>query len=287
MKTFPLPGAELVLLPPADADARAIGELYHNARTSIVDSACYLAEAGRRLKAKKESLKHGEWYPWIEQNKDVLGFDTPQTAARLIKMAPKSNVNVRFDETEALEFSREVWGNKGPTRGTGGTGENEWYTPIAYLDRARRVLGGFDLDPASSERAQRTVQASRYFTKADDGLAREWHGRVWLNPPYAQPLIADFVGKMVAERLAGRVTSAVMLTHNYTDTSWFQGAAAVADAICFTRGRVRFVDSDGDLAAPTQGQAFFYFGDAVALFAVDFAEVGFVALPWRKSVNVV
>lgn len=164
-------------------------------------------------------------------------------------------------------------------RGTQGTGENEWYTPEEYLDLARDVLGGFDLDPASSAEAQKKVRAEFYFTIEDDGLKEEWHGRVWLNPPYAQPHIAEFVSKMVLERRAGHVTAGIMLTHNYTDTAWFQEAAAVADAICFSRGRVRFESPSGELAAPTQGQAFFYFGDDVAAFSEKFRSAGFIVEP--------
>lgn len=165
-------------------------------------------------------------------------------------------------------------------RGTFGTGENEWYTPDEYLDAAREVLGGFDLDPASSEAAQVKVRAGRYFTKADDGLTQEWHGRVWLNPPYTQPDIANFMSKMVAERGAGRVSAAIMLTHNYTDTAWFHDGAKLADAICFTRGRIKFYDASGAIAAPTQGQAFFYFGDDVAAFTRRFSKLGFVTKPY-------
>jgi hypothetical protein len=102
---------------------------------------------------------------------------------------------------------------------------------------------------------------------------------VWLNPPYAQPLIAQFVSKMVIERMASHVTAAIMLTHNYTDTAWFHEAANTADAICFTRGRVKFYEPDGGVAAPTQGQAFFYFGDDVKLFSKKFKSVGFVTRP--------
>jgi phage N-6-adenine-methyltransferase len=169
-------------------------------------------------------------------------------------------------------------------RGTFGTGQNEWYTPDDHLARARSVLGAFDLDPASSDAAQQKVRAAEYFTVDRDGLQQEWRGRVWLNPPYAQPHIADFVSKMVAERRAGRVSAAIMLTHNYTDTTWFHEAAGVADAICFTRGRVRFYDASGVIAAPTQGQAFFYFGDDVAAFASAFAEVGFIVTPMTGEV---
>lgn len=157
-----------------------------------------------------------------------------------------------------------------------GTGENEWYTPAEYIEMARDVLGDIDLDPASSDVAQQWIRAEQYFSKADDGLAKQWHGRVWLNPPYAQPFIAQFASKMVGERLSGRVSAAVMLTHNYTDTGWFHELAAVADAICFTRGRIKFVDEDGEPCAPTQGQAFFYFGNAVAKFAETFTDIGFV-----------
>ena len=62
---------------------------------------------------------------------------------------------------------------------------------------------------------------------------------------YAQPLIAQFVSKLVEEKRANRVTAAVMLTHNYTDTAWFQEAATTATAICFTRGRIRFINDNG------------------------------------------
>lgn len=161
-------------------------------------------------------------------------------------------------------------------RGTFGTGENEWYTPQRYIDSAREVLGEINLDPASNPIAQEKIKADAYYTKADNGLSKEWHGKVWLNPPYAQPDISNFVTKMVRERKSGRVSEAVMLTHNYTDTAWFHEAAGTADAICFTRGRIKFESPEGKTAAPTQGQAFFYFGEGVAAFAEKFKELGFV-----------
>jgi len=156
------------------------------------------------------------------------------------------------------------------------TGNNEWYTPAEYIEVARTFLGGFDLDPASSDIANETVQAERFFTESDNGLEQDWQGRVWLNPPYAQPAIGEFIEKAVAEFDSGRVTGMIVLTHNYTDTRWFQTGAANANAICFTRGRIRFEGPNGEKAAPTQGQAFFYFGDDVAGFHQHFASIGFV-----------
>jgi phage N-6-adenine-methyltransferase len=162
-----------------------------------------------------------------------------------------------------------------------GTGENEWFTPAEYVEAAREVMGGIDLDPATHEAAQRTVQAVQYYTKQDDGLRLAWHGRVWLNPPYAQPYIAQFVDKLASEFSAGAVEQAVLLTHNYTDTTWFHRAAGAASLICFTRGRIRFVDVDGGLCAPTQGQAFCYFGGSTAEFIRAFSRFGFVVAPCR------
>jgi phage N-6-adenine-methyltransferase len=156
------------------------------------------------------------------------------------------------------------------------TGENEWYTPQQYLDAAREVMGDIDLDAASSEAAQRLVGATQYFTKEDDALTQTWAGRVWLNPPYSQPDIAHFIRKLVSEVSEGNVEEAVLLTHNYTDTGWFHDIMQEASAVCFTRGRVKFYNAKGETAAPTQGQAFSYFGPNVERFAEIFKQYGFV-----------
>jgi hypothetical protein len=82
--------------------------------------------------------------------------------------------------------------------------------------------------------------------------------------------------KAVDEFKAGNMTECIALTHNYTDTKWFHLAAEHAAAICFTRGRIAFVSPDGKKAAPTQGQAFFYFGGRIDAFAAEFSRFGFV-----------
>ena len=125
------------------------------------------------------------------------------------------------------------------------TGEYEWNTPPEILDAARQVLGGFDLDPASNAVAQRTVRARRYYTQEDDGLAKHWKGRVWLNPPYATRLLASFIEKLVGHVEQGDVSAAIVLVENRTDTEWFHMAAKRAKRFCFTRGRVRFLRPDG------------------------------------------
>lgn len=61
---------------------------------------------------------------------------------------------------------------------------DQWFTPAHIVDKAREVLQGIDVDPASSFEANRTVKAARYITKEQDGLKTPWGpGSVFLNPP--------------------------------------------------------------------------------------------------------
>jgi hypothetical protein len=163
-------------------------------------------------------------------------------------------------------------------RGTAGTGEFERYTPAKYIEIARAVMGTIDLDPASCTVAQKIVKATTFFTVKDDGLSRKWHGNVWLNPPYHRDLAPKFIDKLVIEQQAERITQAILLTNNSTDTDWFVKAQTNCRAICFTKVRIAFLEEDGMTeVSPTQGQAFFYFGANTDRFCDGFCKIGFIA----------
>jgi phage N-6-adenine-methyltransferase len=162
--------------------------------------------------------------------------------------------------------------------------ENEWYTPETYIEAARRAMGGIDLDPASSDDAQRVVNAGEYYTIADDGLFQDWSGRVWLNPPYSKELIGRFAGKLVEHVESKDVTQAIVLVNNATETAWFQLLAGYCAAICFHSGRIQFCGRNGKPAnSPLQGQAFIYFGRRIAKFCSEFSEFGFVMWASRSG----
>ena len=159
------------------------------------------------------------------------------------------------------------------------TGENEWFTPAEYVEKARETLGRIDLDPASHVLAQKTVRATAFYTAAENGLTQPWSGRVWLNPPYSRELMSPFVDKFLSEYARGAIEQAILLTHDYTDTGWFHAAARAARAICLARTRIHFLAPSGEECSPRRGQTFFYFGRDDGAFRRAFSDIGLIMRP--------
>jgi phage N-6-adenine-methyltransferase len=161
-----------------------------------------------------------------------------------------------------------------------GAGENDWFTPRKYIDAVRLLWNGtIDLDPASHPIAQEWIKAERFYTQEDNGLAREWHGRVFLNPPYSRDKIDKFICKMIHEIMSDHVEAAVILTHSYTDTAWFHALFPLMTAVCFVKTRIAFLDKALNTCDPTQGQVFLYYGENVPRFTEIFSSFGVIAYP--------
>ena len=156
------------------------------------------------------------------------------------------------------------------------SGNNEWYTPPKFIEAARVAMGGIDCDPASSEIANQTVKAPTFYTAETNGLDQEWSGRVWLNPPYSQPLIRHFCEAVADRFMGGEISAACVLVNNGTETAWFQYMLTNgASAVCFPRSRIRFLDPSGaPSGAPLQGQAILYFGSDADEFGAAYSEIG-------------
>lgn len=156
---------------------------------------------------------------------------------------------------------------------------DEWGTPLGIIEAAREVLGAIDLDPASNDRAQGIVQADRYYTKEDNGLAQPWAGRVWMNPPYSKPLVSLFCERFIELAEAGEITDGMVLVNNATDTKWCQELLR-RFPVCFPP-RISFLGPHNKPVHGTrQGQALFYAGENLDAFASRFEQLGAIQVPW-------
>jgi hypothetical protein len=111
----------------------------------------------------------------------------------------------------------------------------DWYTPKHIFET---LAIDFDLDPCAPEGGVSWIPAKRHYSLIDDGLSKDWQGRVWLNPPYGKHT-SIWLEKMHRHR------NGIALVFARTDCKWYHDYVAKADAISFLKGRVKFVDGLG------------------------------------------
>lgn len=159
---------------------------------------------------------------------------------------------------------------------------DEWYTPSDLLDRARRVMGSIDLDPASSPLANRTVNARMFYTKQMNGLngALPWSGRVWLNPPYGRgpDSAGAFVQRLVNEWKAGHIREAITcLNLNAMSSEWFRPLHEAENVHAIVFGRPTFISPhDKAESSPTKGTVLSYLGPNADAFTRAYGDIAAV-----------
>lgn len=110
-------------------------------------------------------------------------------------------------------------------------GKDEWLTPPHVI----KACGEFDLDPCSPI-VRPWATAKNHFTIVDNGLRKEWFGRVWCNPPYGE-LAGQFLKK------CARHGNAIGLVFTRCETEWFYKSVwDKADALRFIKGRLNFFE---------------------------------------------
>lgn len=160
---------------------------------------------------------------------------------------------------------------------------NEWYTPARYVDAAREVMNGIEVDPASCAAANLVVKADRYYTQEQNGLLQDWTSRsLWLNPPFGNNLngksnMAMWATRLIDEYKSGRVKQAILLCMANTEALWFQPLWGYP--LCFPCPRVLFHRPGGKLEHHIQGTCFVYFGKSTQRFVDIFQKFGPVVTP--------
>ena len=160
---------------------------------------------------------------------------------------------------------------------------NEWYTPQKYVDAARELMGGIDLDPASNAIANETVKAARYYDITTNGLDKDWAGRIWLNPPYGREEAGSnqdvWTRRLIDQFRKGITTEAVLLVNAAVDTKWFHNIFnqyPLSFPVCFPDHRVNFYTPEASVSGPTHGSALIYLGKQKRKFFVIFSQFGMI-----------
>ena len=150
---------------------------------------------------------------------------------------------------------------------------NTWLTPMWILDR----LGSFDLDPCATEYCPNRAAATN-FTKRHNGLAQEWRGRVFINPPFSNT--APWIEKHAAHGNGISLVPASIESQVWRRVVWTS-----AKAILLLHGRTRFCNPDGSTTTgrPLHSIALIAWSDydARILEATGFA--GVFLNHWRQS----
>ena len=154
------------------------------------------------------------------------------------------------------------------------SGNVEWYTPKNIIEAARLTMGGIDLDPASCETANETVKAKRFFSRADNGLAQKWQGRVWMNHPFSRADNPLWIKKLVDEYESGSVIQACCITYASTSEPWYRPLLLYPQ--CYLHGRTKYI---GGGTKPPKGSVVTYFGNDLRSFFNAFMGLGAVSTP--------
>lgn len=118
---------------------------------------------------------------------------------------------------------------------------DSWITPRHIVD----ALGQFDLDPCQCV-PQPWPCAENFYTIYDNGLDKDWYGRVWLNPPYSEA--TAWLARLSEH---GRGTALIFAR---TETEMFQRWVwQEATAILFLYGRLFFHHPTGERAKGNSG----------------------------------
>lgn len=145
---------------------------------------------------------------------------------------------------------------------------DEWFTPRYIFDALGET---FDLDVAAPPEGPRHTPCGAWLSPLDDGLAAEWRGFVWMNPPFGHQSTKRRWLRKFFEHGNG-----IALVPDRTSAPWFQEFAPMASAVLWVAPKIKFERPDGSRGeSPGTGTALFAAG-ARARRALVRSRLGFV-----------
>lgn len=134
-----------------------------------------------------------------------------------------------------MSIGRHEKPNKGAT--------DVWLTPLEIIN----ALGPFDLDPCGE-----SFHKTANIIYSENGLEKEWFGRVWLNPPYSE--VEKWLDKLVKHN------NGIALVFARMDVKWAQKIIPQASSVFFPKGRLYFLTKElktkGNAGAPSMFLSF-------------------------------
>lgn len=109
-----------------------------------------------------------------------------------------------------------------------------WATRRKFFDKVNNEFH-FDLDVCA---LPETTKCPRFFTPEDDGLAQEWSGTVWMNPPYGCDNLDRWLTK--ARDAASKGATVVTLVPTRTNPPWWHTHVLQAHEIRFIVKKLGF-----------------------------------------------
>lgn len=160
----------------------------------------------------------------------------------------------------------------------------KWLTPPKETALVREFMPIIDLDPSANK--ENSVGAKSFLTEEspDGGGLGTWpvSRNVFSNPTYGRS-IPKWIASYKANFRMNRFRHLIALMPARPDTKWFDDACESANAICFYRGRIIFLDNEtGKPCLDDKGRpmpapfpvAWYYWGSLALKFEYVFSRVG-------------
>lgn len=121
--------------------------------------------------------------------------------------------------------------------------KDEWETPRPLFDLLDSEFN-FTVDVCA---LPENAKCSAYFTPEDNGLAQQWRGACWMNPPYGNE-IGKWVRKAYRSAMSG--ATVVCLVPARTDTRWWWNYC-IKGEVRFLKGRLKFGNAENSAPFPS------------------------------------